>query len=75
MLLSFARSHLLEEHPATIATRITLRSILHRIIRLCRNVRDRAAMSEEQNLDRNGQASVQCDDDDKQDARGLRIDR
>lgn len=76
MVQSFDRIlHDLEEHSATIATSITLRSVLHRVGRLCGNVGNRAAMSKEQDLDRNGQASVQSDDNDKQNARGLRINR
>lgn len=65
----------LEEHPAAITARITLGSVLHRIIRLCGDIGYRAAMSEEQNLDRDGQAGVQSDDNDEQNARGLRVDR
>lgn len=32
-------------------------------------------MGKEQNLDRNGQAGVQSNDNDEQNARGLRVDR
>lgn len=63
----------LEEHLAS-CTRITLGSVLHRVGRLRRDVRNRAAVREEQNLDRDGQASVKGHDDDEQDAGGLRVD-
>ena len=62
----------LEEHLATCA-RIALRGVLHRVGRLRRDVGNRAAVCEEQDLDRNGQASVQSNHDDEQDAGGLRV--
>lgn len=63
----------LEEHPA-VATRITLGSILHGIGRLGRHVRDRRTMREEQDLDRNSQTGVQCNDNDQQNAGWLCVD-
>ena len=63
----------LEEHLAS-CTRITLGSVLHRVGRLRRDVRNRAAVREEQNLDRNSQTSVQSNHDDEEDARWLCVD-
>ena len=63
----------LEEH-LTRSTRITLGSILHRVGRLCRDIRNRAAVRKEQDLDRDSQASMQSDHYDEQDAGWLRVD-
>jgi hypothetical protein len=71
-LIQIESTHL-EEHSA-LTTSITLGSVLHRVGRLCRNIRNRASMREEQNLDRDGQAGVQSDNDDEQNARRLRVD-
>lgn len=61
-----------EKHPPLPA--LLRRRILHGIRRLGRNVRDGAAVREEQDLDGDGEARVQGDDDDEQDARGLGVD-
>lgn len=63
----------LEEHLARSAC-IILRGVLHRVRGLRRDVRDGAAMREEQDLDRDGQAGVQSDDDDEEDAGGFCVD-
>ena len=64
----------LEEHPACCSICISLGSVLHRVGRLRRDVRNRAAVGEEQNLDRDGQTGVQSDHDDEENAGGFRVD-
>lgn len=65
---------LLKEHHLSLAASITLGCVLHRVGRLSRGVRDGASMREEQNLDRDGKAGMQSNDDDEEDARWLCVD-
>jgi hypothetical protein len=70
--ISYETPHL-EEHPA-VATCIALGRILHGIGRRSRHLCDRRTVREEQDLDRNGQTSVQNNDHNQQNAGWLCID-
>ena len=70
--ISSETSHL-EEHPA-VAARVALGRILHRIGRRGRDLCNRRTMREEQDLDRNGQTSVQNNNHNQQNAGWLCID-
>lgn len=67
------RQNLKEHHP-TLTTLITLWRILHRIGRRSRSIRNRATVSKEQDLNRDGQTGVQSDDDNEENAGGFCVD-
>lgn len=65
---------LLEEHHPSLAASIALGRVLHRVGRLSRSIGDGTSMREEEDLDRDGEAGVQSNNDDEKDARWLCVD-